>query len=115
MFFDINSTHTTLFNTYILCTDAGASEQQELMIQKIRQCCVTFDFYDNFAQIKSKEVKRAALNELIDHITSAKGAIQEPIYPEVIKMVTTVCPKHDANMVCAGLGEHIPYTAAVGQ
>ena len=45
------------------------------MLQKIRQCQVTFDFYDSMSQIKSKEVKRAALNELIDHITTAKGAL----------------------------------------
>ena len=39
------------------------------------------------AQLKSKEVKRAALNELIDHITTAKGVLTEPAYPEIVKMV----------------------------
>lgn len=34
------------------------------------------------------QIKRAALNELIDHITTVKGAITELIYPEVIKMVS---------------------------
>ncbi|VDK59379.1 unnamed protein product, partial [Cylicostephanus goldi] len=34
------------------------------------------------------QIKRAALNELIDHITTTKGAIVESIYPEVIKMVS---------------------------
>lgn len=60
------------------------------MVQKIRQCAVLFDFYDPVAQLKSKEVKRAALNELIDHITTAKGVLQEPVYPEVIRMVRVV-------------------------
>uniref|UniRef100_A0A8R1DKT8 Uncharacterized protein n=1 Tax=Caenorhabditis japonica TaxID=281687 RepID=A0A8R1DKT8_CAEJA len=32
---------------------------------------------DPVAQLKCKEIKRAALNELIDHITSTKGAIVE--------------------------------------
>jgi serine/threonine-protein phosphatase 2A regulatory subunit B' len=48
---------------------------------------VIFDFYDPVSQLKSKEVKRAALNELIDHITTAKGVLTEPVYPEVIRMV----------------------------
>ncbi|KAK6055095.1 protein phosphatase 2A regulatory B subunit [Cooperia oncophora] len=37
---------------------------------------------------RQKLIKRAALNELIDHITTTKGAIVESIYPEVIKMVS---------------------------
>ena len=67
--------------------DTQPQEHQDLMVQKIRQCAVVFDFYDPVAQLKSKEVKRAALNELIDHITTAKGVLQEPVYPEVIRMV----------------------------
>ncbi|EPB69273.1 protein phosphatase 2A regulatory B subunit [Ancylostoma ceylanicum] len=40
------------------------------------------------ADIFVLQIKRAALNELIDHITTTKGAIVESIYPEVIKMVS---------------------------
>ncbi|VDN17983.1 unnamed protein product [Gongylonema pulchrum] len=70
------------------------AEQPGLVVQKLQQCQKVFDFYDPVAQLKSKEVqlifeiKRAALNELIDHITTVKGAITESIYPEVIKMVS---------------------------
>ncbi|CAG9533263.1 unnamed protein product [Cercopithifilaria johnstoni] len=71
-----------------LIKDAPTAEQSALVVQKLQQCQKIFDFYDPVAQIKSKEIKRAALNELIDHITTVKGAITELIYPEVIKMVS---------------------------
>jgi serine/threonine-protein phosphatase 2A regulatory subunit B' len=38
--------------------------------------------------LKSKEIKRAALNELIDYITASKGVIVEALYPEIIRMVS---------------------------
>ncbi|ULT92144.1 hypothetical protein L3Y34_009696 [Caenorhabditis briggsae] len=67
--------------------DTASNEQPALVIEKLVQCQHVFDFYDPVAQLKCKEIKRAALNELIDHITSTKGAIVETIYPAVIKMV----------------------------
>lgn len=39
--------------------------------------------------MKYKEVKRAALNELVDYITHNRGIITEPIYPEAVQMVWT--------------------------
>ncbi|CAJ0954609.1 unnamed protein product, partial [Mesorhabditis belari] len=71
-----------------LIKDTPPAEQTALVVQKLIQCQRIFDFYDPVAQLKSKEIKRAALNELIDHITTVKGAIVEQIYPEVIKMVS---------------------------
>ncbi|WKY09890.1 hypothetical protein Q1695_002334 [Nippostrongylus brasiliensis] len=71
-----------------LIKDTPPNEQPALVLQKLVQCQKIFDFYDPVAQLKSKEIKRAALNELIDHITTTKGAIVESIYPEVIKMVS---------------------------
>ncbi|KAF1753140.1 hypothetical protein GCK72_019696 [Caenorhabditis remanei] len=70
-----------------LIKDTATNEQPALVIEKLVQCQHVFDFYDPVAQLKCKEIKRAALNELIDHITSTKGAIVETIYPAVIKMV----------------------------
>ena len=74
-----------------------------MAIQKLQQCQKIFDFYDPVSQLKSKEVsllaltsqdiqifkiKRAALNELIDYITATKNAVCEPLYPEIIRMVS---------------------------
>jgi len=43
---------------------------------------------DPVSDLKSKEVKRACLNELVDYITATRGVLTEPIYPEVVKMVS---------------------------
>lgn len=67
--------------------DVPASEQEELFIRKLRQCCVPFDFMDPVADLKGKEVKRCTLNELVDYITGGRGVLTEPVYPEIIKMV----------------------------
>lgn len=44
---------------------------------------------DPVADLKGKEIKRATLNELVDHITTGRGVLTEPVYPEIIKMVST--------------------------
>lgn len=68
--------------------DADVSEKETLFIQKLRQCCVVFDFAnDALSDLKFKEVKRAALNELVDHVSgAAKGSLSEAVYPEAINM-----------------------------
>uniref|UniRef100_S4RN43 Serine/threonine protein phosphatase 2A regulatory subunit n=1 Tax=Petromyzon marinus TaxID=7757 RepID=S4RN43_PETMA len=65
--------------------DAPPGEREELFVQKLRQCCVLFDFVsDPLSDLKWKEVKRAALNEMVEYITHSRGVITEPIYPEVV-------------------------------
>ena len=39
------------------------------------------------SDLKAKEIKRAALNEILDYISSFKGALSEPVYPEIVRMV----------------------------
>ncbi|CAB4068596.1 PPP2R5 [Lepeophtheirus salmonis] len=67
--------------------DVPSTEQEELFIRKLRQCCVVFDFSDAALDIKGKEVKRATLTEILDHITPGKNAFTEAMYPEIIRMV----------------------------
>ncbi|XP_025104736.1 serine/threonine-protein phosphatase 2A 56 kDa regulatory subunit gamma isoform-like isoform X5 [Pomacea canaliculata] len=70
-----------------LLKDATPAEREELFIQKIRQCTVLFDFVqDPLSDLKWKEVKRAALNEMVEYVTQNRGVITEAIYPEVIQM-----------------------------
>ncbi|KAK6012701.1 protein phosphatase 2A regulatory B subunit, partial [Ostertagia ostertagi] len=67
--------------------DADPSEREDLFIQKLRQCCVVFEFaQDPLSDMKYKEVKRAALNELIDYVSTCRDAITENVYPEAINM-----------------------------
>ena len=63
---------------------------EEMLIKKIQQCSYVFDFSDPMTELKAKEIKRAALKEVLDYIASNKGVITEPVYPEVVRMVSTV-------------------------
>lgn len=70
-----------------LLKDAQPNEWEELFIQKLRQCCVLFDFAtDPLSDLKYKEVKRAALNEMLEYIFTQRGVITEAIYPEIVHM-----------------------------
>lgn len=70
-------------------SEAPASEREQLFIQKLRQCCLLFDFADHpLSDLKWKEVKRAALLEMVECVTSQRGVITEAIYPEAVNMVS---------------------------
>lgn len=67
--------------------DAPSTEQQELFTQKLQQCCMLFDFLDSVTDLKSKEIKRATLNELVDYVSTNRGVLVESAYPEITNMV----------------------------
>ncbi|XP_065069469.1 serine/threonine-protein phosphatase 2A 56 kDa regulatory subunit gamma isoform-like [Rhopilema esculentum] len=70
-----------------LIKDAPQNEKEDIFIQKLRQCCTMFDFIvDPLSDLKWKEVKRAALNEIVEYVTHNRGVITDPIYPETVKM-----------------------------
>jgi len=67
--------------------EASQGEREELFIQKIRQCGVLFDFVsDPLSDLKWKEVKRAALQEMVEYVTQNRTVLTEPVYPEVVHM-----------------------------
>ncbi|KAM4598760.1 serine/threonine-protein phosphatase 2A 56 kDa regulatory subunit delta isoform 2-T2 [Fundulus diaphanus] len=67
--------------------DAAPPEREELFVQKLRQCCVLFDFIaDPLSDLKYKEVKRAGLNEMVEYITHNSEVVTESIYPEAVFM-----------------------------
>lgn len=70
--------------------DAPSTEQQELFTQKLQQCCVIFDFLDSVTDLKSKEIKRATLNELVDYVSTNRGVLVESAYPEITDMVSAL-------------------------
>ncbi|XP_014249434.1 serine/threonine-protein phosphatase 2A 56 kDa regulatory subunit epsilon isoform isoform X1 [Cimex lectularius] len=76
------------FPTLPLLTDVASSEQEELFIHKLRQCCVAFDFMDPTVDIKGKETKRSTLNELVEYVSNGRGVLTEPVYPEIVKMIS---------------------------
>uniref|UniRef100_A0A3Q2I9T2 Serine/threonine-protein phosphatase 2A 56 kDa regulatory subunit n=1 Tax=Equus caballus TaxID=9796 RepID=A0A3Q2I9T2_HORSE len=68
--------------------DAASNEQQELFCQKLQQCCVLFDFMDSVSDLKSKEIKRATLNELVEYVSTNRGVIVESAYSDIVKMIS---------------------------
>jgi hypothetical protein len=72
----------------MLVADATPGEREELFVQKLQQCIVLFDFVqDPLSDLKWKEVKRAALNEMVEYVTQNRGVITDAVYPEAIRMV----------------------------
>ncbi|XP_058125498.1 serine/threonine-protein phosphatase 2A 56 kDa regulatory subunit gamma isoform-like isoform X2 [Anopheles ziemanni] len=67
--------------------DASPAEREELFIQKLRQCCVLFDFSEPLNDLKYKEIKRCALQEIVEHLNNQSNVITEAIYPEALNMV----------------------------
>ena len=67
--------------------EAASDAREDLFIQKLRQCCTIFDFVvDPLSDLKSKEIKRAVLNELVEYVAHNREVITEAIYPEAINM-----------------------------
>lgn len=75
-----------VFPMYFIA-DSSSLDQEELFIKKLRQCSVSFDFMDPVSDLKGKEIKRAALNDLSTYITHGRGVLTEAVYPEIIRMV----------------------------
>uniref|UniRef100_A0A671T4D1 Serine/threonine protein phosphatase 2A regulatory subunit n=1 Tax=Sinocyclocheilus anshuiensis TaxID=1608454 RepID=A0A671T4D1_9TELE len=83
----IVSNHLMTVSALLVLSDVAPAEQEKLFIQKLRQCCVLFDFLsDPLSDLKWKEVKRAALSEMVEYINHNRSVITEPIYPEVVHM-----------------------------
>jgi len=62
-------------------------ERQILFAEKVKQAQVLYDFnHDPLACIHSKEVKRAALHEMVEYVTSNRNVLTEAVYPEIVLM-----------------------------
>ena len=72
------------------CSETPPAERPQLFIKKLHQCAVLFDFNDTNAELKGKQIKTQTLHELLEYITTQRGAITENIYPEVVKMVSSL-------------------------
>ncbi|TVY18358.1 Serine/threonine-protein phosphatase 2A 56 kDa regulatory subunit delta isoform [Lachnellula arida] len=66
--------------------EVSPNRRQDLFMQKIDQCNVIFDFNDASGDMKSKEIKRLALHELLDYVANNRQVITETMYPRVVDM-----------------------------
>ncbi|XP_077300273.1 serine/threonine-protein phosphatase 2A 56 kDa regulatory subunit gamma isoform-like isoform X4 [Arctopsyche grandis] len=63
------------------------NDRNDLYVQKLRQCCVLFDFASEpLSDLKWKDVKRTTLIELVEYTSMLKGLIPPEIYPDIINM-----------------------------
>ncbi|KAF2646613.1 protein phosphatase 2A regulatory B subunit [Massarina eburnea CBS 473.64] len=62
------------------------NKREELFMQKLDQCNIIFDFNDQTGDMKSKEIKRLALHELLDYVANNRQVITEKMYPRVVDM-----------------------------
>lgn len=66
--------------------EVNHQDRHSLFIQKLHQCSVVFDFNDASSQLSSKQIKGAALHEMLQWVTTQRGVITDSIYPEVVSM-----------------------------
>jgi len=66
--------------------DVAPSERPDLLIQKLGQCQVIFDFKDPLSDLKGKEIKRNTLQELVEYISNSRGVVTDAVYPAVVNM-----------------------------
>ncbi|KAG4305557.1 hypothetical protein PORY_001113 [Pneumocystis oryctolagi] len=69
--------------------EVPSNNREDLFMQKLKQCNVIFDFTNASMDMRSKEIKREALHELLEYITNNRNVITEPIYSKVIDMFST--------------------------
>ena len=70
-----------------IVAEASVAEQPSLLLRKLKQCCIIFDFEDPLFDIRSKEVKRMCLAELVDFISKPGVLNTEEMYMEFMHMV----------------------------
>ncbi|OQR83463.1 serine/threonine protein phosphatase 2A [Achlya hypogyna] len=67
--------------------DAPPSERMKLFRQKLRLCCVVYDFSDARKQVREKDAKRLALLELVQHLSDGKVAWSPQVVDDLMTCV----------------------------
>lgn len=68
--------------------EVSPAERQKLFMRKLGQCQIMFDFNDPAKDLRGKEIKRQALQELLEYVATGRGVITDMLYPDVIRMVS---------------------------
>ncbi|KAK6922349.1 Protein phosphatase 2A, regulatory B subunit, B56 [Dillenia turbinata] len=68
--------------------DVPNSEKENLFVKKLNLCSVVHDFTDPTKNLKEKEIKRQALVEIVDYVTSVNGKFSESVVEEIVNMVS---------------------------
>ncbi|BAF21275.1 serine/threonine protein phosphatase 2A 57 kDa regulatory subunit B' theta isoform [Oryza sativa Japonica Group] len=68
--------------------DVPNSEKQNLLIRKLKLCCIVFDFTDPTKNIQEKEMKSQTLLEIVDYVVSATVKFPEIVMLEITRMIS---------------------------
>lgn len=66
----------------------SSNERQKLFLKKLEFCCYTFDFTNPSLDVREKEMKREALQDLVDYVNSGSGRFTEEVSPHVVRMLS---------------------------
>ncbi|CAO3588350.1 unnamed protein product [Absidia cylindrospora] len=68
--------------------DVPPCQHQELFDRKLAQCMVLFDFNDPVIHLKSKEIKRQALQEMVDYVATTPSLLltDTSIYSKAVRL-----------------------------
>ncbi|KAI7879202.1 serine/threonine-protein phosphatase 2A [Mucor mucedo] len=69
-----------------LFKDVPPAKRTDLFLKKLAQCQVLFDFSDPSSDLNGKEIKRQALQDMLEYVATTKGALTDVVYPDVVKM-----------------------------
>lgn len=78
--------------------DVPAAKREELFLNKLELCTVTFDFEDQTSNEASKNIKRTTLLELVDYVNNSTGQ----------KLFTEECMPHITSMVQKNICRALP-------
>lgn len=62
--------------------------QQDVFLQKLELCSVVYDFSSAIKQVREKEIKREALQDLVDYVNVGSGKFTEEASPAVVRMIS---------------------------
>ncbi|KAI9251577.1 protein phosphatase 2A regulatory B subunit [Sporodiniella umbellata] len=71
-----------------LLKETPSSKRTDLFVQKLILSQIKFDFTDPDSNLKEKEIKRQVLQDMLEYVATTPGAITEPVYSEVFRMVS---------------------------
>uniref|UniRef100_A0A1A9UDP2 Uncharacterized protein n=1 Tax=Glossina austeni TaxID=7395 RepID=A0A1A9UDP2_GLOAU len=63
-------------------------DQETLFIQKLRQCCVLYDFDNPDADVEGKQLKYMILRDIMDYLIQIRDTLSAAIHQEIIGMVS---------------------------
>ncbi|KAF4322515.1 hypothetical protein BBO99_00002919 [Phytophthora kernoviae] len=67
--------------------DVPSSERMRLFRQKLKLCCVLYDFSDMRKQVREKEAKRNALLQIVEYISAGKVAWDPSVVGDLLECV----------------------------